>query len=93
MAGWLERLIGYPVVYAPLSLPSSSRMAEKKPLFSPASTPGAGDAPFPCIVLASKVVLSLTHWRTSCLGSLGWAGEKSYTSGAFIGCGLRDGLV
>jgi hypothetical protein len=28
----------------------------------------------------------------SCLGSSGWAGEECYASGAFIGCGLADGL-
>src|SRR6185295_135788 len=57
-----------------------SRMLKQSP-FSPARPRRAETRLFPCIVLASfRSSTDLTRSR-SCLGSLGWAGEKSDASG------------
>ena len=53
----------------------------KKSLFSPAQPRRAETRLFPCVVLASFRSSTYPTWRTSCLGSLGRAGEKSDASG------------
>jgi len=37
-------------------------------------------------------MLSVAHSEYKLSWRLGWVGEKSYASGAFIGCGLADRL-
>jgi len=41
-------------------------------------------------VLPSNASSTYPAWGESCLGSSGRVGEKSYASGAFIGCGLAE---
>jgi hypothetical protein len=45
-------------------------------------------------MLRSRLVeiLNVPQWKTSCLGSLGWVGEKSYASGFNSPAALLDGL-
>jgi hypothetical protein len=60
----------------------------KKSLFSPAQPRCAKTHPSPSVVLPLESILNVAHSEDKLSCSLGWAGEKSYASGAFIGCGL-----
>ena len=35
-------------------------------------------------------ILNVAHLENKLSWQLGWAGEKNYASGAFIGCGLAE---
>ena len=65
----------------------------KKSPFSPAQPRRAKTRLFPSSVLGSSKSSTYPTRRTSCPGSLGWAGEKWYASGFDSPAALLDGLL
>ena len=64
----------------------------KKSPFSPAQPRRSKTRLFPSSVLGSSKSSTYPTRRTSCLGSLGWAGEKWYASGFDSLAALLNGL-